>query len=128
MQTRDSQMLAMLCSIPSLASESSSNSETSEVNHNVNHTVDQPQLEMLNLLKELSQDMKICQPAPQQQQRFSRKTPDDKNSLPRIEIGKCYWTHGAGDYSSPECGRKAQGHKQNAMFQNKQGGSTSYCS
>ena len=99
-QTRDSQMLAMLYSIPSLASESSSNCETSEVNHNVNYTADQTQLEMLKLLKDLSQDMKICQPAPQQQQRFSRKTPDDKNSQTQIEIDKHYWTYGAGNHSS----------------------------
>ena len=111
MKTRDSQMLAMLNSISSLASESISNSETSEVNHNVNHTADQTQLDVLKLLKELSQEMKTCQPAPQQQRRFLRKTPDDKNSLTRIEIGKHLWTHGSGNHSSVERGRRAQGHK-----------------
>ena len=66
----------------------------------MNCATDQTYLEMLKLLKELSQDMKTCQSVSQQQRHFARKTPDDKNSQTQIEIDKHYWTYGAGNHSS----------------------------
>ena len=45
----------------------------------------------------------------------------------RTNISKYCWSHGACAHGSSECNSKREGHKENATFENKQGGSTSYC-
>ena len=127
MQARDSEVLAMLHSISSLASVSSSDSDTSEMNHNVNRTAEQIHLNVLKLLKELSQEMKLCKPA--QQKHFAKKKPDGNNIPLRLATCEHCRTHEDSNQSSAECRRKAQGHRKNATFENKQrGGSTACCS
>ena len=105
MQTRDIQMLAMLNAVTPPPSDScstsgtSDTSQTSEINHTANYTTDQTQLEILKLLKELSQSMKNNRP----QRRFGRKAPDNKVIPPRNDLSKHCWTHGKGNHSSAEC-------------------------
>ena len=42
--------------------------------------------------------------------------------------GKYCWTHGGCNHYGPDCESKAEGHKDEATFQNKMGGSTKNCS
>ena len=129
---RDSQVLAMLQSIPSLASSTESNSDDQPTSHYVNQTIhrqsaaDQTQLEILKLLKEISMEMKKT-PAVPRQNRYPRKTPNRKMDPPRAQTDKYCWTHGASNHTGKECKRRAQGHKPDATFNDKKGGSTAYC-
>ena len=127
--TRDSELLSLLQNIPSLASASSDSTHSDEntpqeyqANATSTNTV---QLEILKLLKELSTDIKQTKAVPRQHQ--SQKTPDNKNSPLHADTSKYCWTHGAGNHSSSECKRRAQGHKHEAVFTNKLGGSKAYC-
>jgi len=45
----------------------------------------------------------------------------------RNNISKYCWSHGACSHTSAQCNSKRDGHKNNATFENKQGGSTAYC-
>ena len=45
----------------------------------------------------------------------------------RKNVSKYYWTHGACFHDSRSCNNKSAGHKPTATFQNKLGGSTSFC-
>ena len=45
----------------------------------------------------------------------------------RKNVSKYCWTHGACSHDSRSCNNKAQGHQNNATFQNKLGGSTRFC-
>ena len=129
--SRDSEFLAILQHIPTLVSTStdSSNSDTKLIlEHQANTASNNAvQLEILKLLKELSQDIKQtkvavprCRPA--------QKTPNGKHSLPRIDTSKYCWTHGAGNYSSSEYNHRTPGHKQEAVLGNKMGSSIAYYS
>ena len=129
--TRDSELLSLLQNIPSLASASSDSTQSDEdtpQEHKANATsTNTVQLEILKLLKELSTDIKQTK-AVVPRRRQPQKTPDNKNSPPRADTSKYYWTHGASNHSSSECKRRAQGHKHEAVFTNKLGGSKAYCS
>ena len=46
---------------------------------------------------------------------------------PRRNIGKYCWTHGACSHDGKDCKNKAPGHRDDATFSNKLGGSTYYC-
>ena len=46
---------------------------------------------------------------------------------PRRNVSHYCWTHGACAHFSQDCNFKAPGHKVDAMFTNKMGGSTYYC-
>ena len=45
----------------------------------------------------------------------------------RRNVSKYCWTNGACSHTSSECNNKAPGHKNEAIFENKLGGSTNYC-
>ena len=45
----------------------------------------------------------------------------------RTNISRYCWTHGACAHDSKNCRNKADGHRNNATFQNKLGGSTRFC-
>ena len=45
----------------------------------------------------------------------------------RTNTSKYCWSHGGCAHSSSECNAKKEGHKNNATFDNKMGGSTSFC-
>ena len=55
-----------------------------------------------------------------------RKTPDDA-SFNRRTTNKYCWTHGGCAHNSAECKAKATGHKDEATFENKMGGSKAFC-
>ena len=45
----------------------------------------------------------------------------------RDHVDKYCWTHGACGHPSSDCSRPTQGHKKNATFKNKMGGSQAFC-
>ena len=54
------------------------------------------------------------------------RTPDDATFNRRITNMYCH-THGGCNHNSPECTRKAAGHKDGATMQNRLGGSNAFC-
>ena len=77
---------------------------------------DQIQLKMLQILERI--DKKLDNRAPS-----SAASPKRKR-----RVMDCYcWTHGAGNHTSTDCRNKKEGHKDNATFSNRMGGSKSYC-
>ena len=54
-----------------------------------------------------------------------RKTPDNA-SFNRRTTNKYCWTHGGCSHTSAECKAKANGHKDEATFENKMGGSKAF--
>ena len=129
LQTRDSEFLAMLQTIPSLVSTDSSSSEEEHSYHQrqqANAASDQTQVQILKLLKDLTAELKSVKSSLQQQPKFGRKTPDNKTS-PRKVTDKYCWTHGGCNHDGTACNFRAQGHKEKATFTNRMGGSNAYC-
>ena len=60
-------------------------------------------------------------------QRQNWKTADNTNFFRRITETYC-WTHGGCNHKLQECDRRAPGHKPQATFTNKMGGSKAFCS
>ena len=95
-------------------------------------TSDSIQLEMLRLLKELSNVIKASRAVPNQDrsgqgsQRETRKIPKEGSKM-RKNISKYYWTHGAYAHSSSHCPNQAKGHKIEATFQDKMNRSLARC-
>ena len=58
--------------------------------------------------------------------RTNKKTPDDASFNLGDKSKYCH-THGACNHASSECNRKAPGHRNNATFQRKMGGSNAFC-
>jgi len=129
LEERDSQVLAMLQSIPDLTSSSSGSTSEEEKpsNHQANAMVDQTQLEILRLLKEIAQDLKKDKRGQPQGNRVGVKTPDDAKGYRKHLTFYC-WTHGMGTHDGKRCRSKAPGHKQEATKDNRMGGSNAYCS
>lgn len=100
--SRDSEIVALLQNIPGLSSastDSTSYSTSSEEDfpqrNQVNATsTNLVQMEILKLLKDLSEDTKQTKAA-LPKRRVHKKTPDDRNSPPCDDLSKCCWTHGA---------------------------------
>ena len=86
---------------------------------------DKVQLEILQLLKQMQQDMK-CTPTAPPHQKKGKKTPDDA-SFPRKKTDKYCWTHGGCWHLSPKCEAKAPGHQDAATFDNCMDRSNAYC-
>ena len=112
LQVRDSKVLAMLQSIPSLTEASSGSKDKSSYSHQANSIADQTQLEILYLLKELTQEIKSVKVADPYQPKFSKKTPDYQTKLVCKKADKYCWTHSMGNYDGKACMRRAQGHKE----------------
>ena len=139
---RDTQMLAILQTIPALAQSSTDSEDTSEDHQSDYHPTqvaasltsssDSIQLEMLRLLKELAMDIKYNCSVPnddrktKESQRETRKTPKEGGKF-RKNISKYCWTHRACVYSSSDCPDRAKGHKTTATFQDKMDGSLARC-
>ena len=51
----------------------------------------------------------------------------NNNRRPRRNVSKYCWTHGACSHNSKDCENKNSGHKDEATFNTKLGGSTEYC-
>ena len=58
--------------------------------------------------------------------KINKKTPDQPN-FKRRTIDKYFWTHGACAHNSNNCTHPALGHKNEATFENKLGGSKAFC-
>ena len=111
-----SSILSAVSSVPSLqSSEVDVNSDiTPQTEHSVNATQqDKIQLKMLQILERI--DSKL-----------DASNPNDRKRIRRILDHYC-WTHGAGNHKSCDCRNKKEGHKDNATFDNRMGGSNAYC-
>ena len=83
--------------------------------------------EMLRLIQDMQHQM-----AQLKASNGGNATPDNKNPhrsqfRHRRNLSSYCWTHGACSHQSKDCRNKRQGHKDEASFANKLGGSTSYC-
>ena len=128
---RDSQLLSVIQSIPGLvAASSSSDSEDSPPQHIANSiSTDNVQLEILKLLKELKTDIKRGNGQPKRKPKPGPylKTPDDATKK-RWYTNRYCWTYGGCSHTSNKCNSKAKEHKDEAIFDNKMGGSKVYYS
>ena len=119
------------------------NQQPLEPTQNVANAVSQDsvQLEILQLLKDIRADMKqttnaITPKNPKGNSSTTKnpritvkpgfKTPDDFRGR-RWKTHKYCWTHGACGHGSSDCVQKAEGHKDEATFQNRMGGSNACC-
>ena len=78
-------------------------------------------LEMVKIITELKKEVKalkaVC------------PTTSTTSNTPyvRKDIMKYCWTHGAGNHLSKDCKKRRRGHKEDATFADKMGGSKAYC-
>ena len=56
----------------------------------------------------------------------NRRTPDNASFNRRVRDKYC-WTHGGCNHCSSKCSRKAPGHRDEATFDNRMGGSNAFC-
>ena len=98
------------------------------VQHANSTTQDSIQLEMLKILQQLQQQLSMSSPPNSNSTncRRSKKTPDDATFFRRVTNKYC-WTHGGCGHESKECRAKANGHKDDATFENRQPGSNAFC-
>ena len=137
---RNHEMISYFQSISDGASQapSQTGTETSPLTDSQGTTVDSAnalsqqsyQIQTLKLLEQISKNMN-CKTTPSsdsnQDKKEPRKTPDDATFPRRITNLYC-WTHGGCNHLSKDCKRRARGHKTNATFENRLGGSAAYCS
>ena len=91
-------------------------------NHTMIEAIAQLQQQMLELMQSNNRSSNTSQ----------RSTNTQRNNgggarYTRSNTSKYCWSHGACAHSSSECNDKKEGHKNNATFANKMGGSTAYC-
>ena len=88
------------------------------------------QTELFKLLKEMQNEIATLRNGSQSgnhtRKKSYKKTPDNP-SFTRRQTDKYCWTHGGCAHDSNKCTAKAQGHKTNASFANKMGGSKAFC-
>ena len=58
---------------------------------------------------------------------ITSNTSDRRERRPRTIVTKYCWTHGGCGHKSTDCKNPGTGHKREATFTNKKGGSTEYC-
>ena len=85
-------------------------------------TSDAMQLQMLELIKNLQEEVKTLKTGT-----TSNSYAANKSQRKRTNTTKYCWSHGACTHSSKECNKKKTGHQDEATFNNKLGGSTYYC-
>ena len=132
---RDEQLTAMINNIPSLIESSSQSDDSDDTppTHTANAMQqNQIQLQILKLLKEIKAEMKSSKnilpvPPPNCPVMKGRKTPD-AGGKGCSDISKYCWTHGACDHNGHNCFFRAEGHKVDATFGDKKGGSKARCS
>ena len=107
------------------SSTSDEASKMSDITERANSTTqDKIHFEILKLLKEIQTDMKISTACYDDDDGNSRKK---KRTRKRTDTRFYYWSCGAWNHKSKDCKRKKDGHKDEATFENKLGGSTYYC-
>ena len=123
----ESSIITALHATPSISTTPSLEDETtiSTLTEKVNATTsDNINLQILKLLKEISDDMKDSKqprnkhPQPQHTRKRKRK---------RTDTSKYCWSCGAWNHTSSTCRFKKTGHQDNATFKNKMNGSTAHC-
>ena len=136
---RDSELVDILKDITNnqRAQQERSNQTKEVQQHMANATsTNTVQMEILKLLKQMNANMENMG---QQQnsaqrgkngysQRKPKKSPDNLGNYRfRKDITKYCWTHGACNHNGGDCEFPATGHKNNATFSNKMGGSLAFC-
>ena len=91
------------------------------------------QLEMLKLLKDRSSELKALK-SNRNHNHTERKginqntaSNNTRKKRMRVDTRKYYWSHGAFNHTSKECGARKNGHKEDASFNNEVGGSCVAC-
>ena len=75
------------------------------------------------LMEQMLQMMQLMQ---QQMQQSSSSQSNNKSNKIRTKTDKYCWTHGGCAHTSKNCRNKKPGHQDDAMFENRMGGSTAY--
>ena len=120
--TEDRLLRAFEVVTPSVASTVAS-TITSENSVN-SASQDAVSLEVLKLLKEIQGSLCTSTSSGRnQQQRTGRDTVTN-----RLDKSKYCWSHGAWNHTGKRCKSEKPGHKEDATFTNKMGGSTDSCS
>ena len=107
--------------------------DNSPIHQTINMTTNDVTIKILELLKELQQDMKEHKKRPPPRTNYKRNGNNDNNGNKkkkgnrRTDISIYCWSCGAWNHTSRRCRRKKEGHKDEATFDNKMGGSTLYC-
>ena len=79
---------------------------------------DAVQLEILKILQQIKGDIRFGDSGGQQKRKKGKR---------RLDTSKYCWSCGAWNHLGKDCFRKKPGHKDDATFANKMGGSTYYC-
>jgi hypothetical protein len=136
MDNRNNEMLAMVQNQMLVLEDSPAPSPETPCANIISH--DSVQLEMLKLLRAIQNDLKNpstptssqnpTHPAQGGTSRRNKpkKTPDEA-SFPRRTTDKYCWTHGGCNHSSANYSRQAEGHKADATFASRKGGSNAFC-
>ena len=135
-QQRDSDLLSIIQSAvesnaapPSIAPTNIST--VTEIQHHANAMQSDPvQLEILKLLQQMQQTLTTTD-ASKGNIRRGRRTPKktlDNASFNHSQTDKYCWTHRGCGHLSSTCCAPAQGHKEDATFENRMGGSNAFCS
>ena len=92
-----------------------------------NAVTNDAQQEMLQLLRTMQQAITANgSPNAGRRGRNNRRTPDNASFNRRVRDKYCH-THGACNHVSRDCTRKAPGHRDEATFENRLGGSNAFC-
>ena len=96
-------------------------SPQSSLTHSANSTTNDNLLQMILQLQQQMLNLHNSTPAP------SQPAPKPTRKFIRNHTDKYCWTHGRKRHESKQCKNKKDGHKDNATFSNKMGGSLQYC-
>ena len=110
--------------------------ETAPVSESVNLSAENNyQMEMLKLLRSMQNEINTLKQGnngnstkttSNRNKGKKQKTPDNPSFTRRVTTSYC-WTHGGCAHDSASCTARAQGHKDNATFDDKKGGSKAFC-
>ena len=121
--SEDRLLRAFEVATPSVASTAASTLTSNPPPLSVNATLqDTVSLEVLKLLKEIKGALSVQNNSGN----TNRKGKNQKRHRP--DVSKYCWTHGAWNHLGKDCRWKKDGHKDDATFQNKLGGSSDCCS
>ena len=124
-ETKTSILNALTSTSASDTSTSDDSTSVSSLTEKANSTIttnDKIQIEILKLLKEIQTDMKTCKPTGNDDNKKGKKRPKR-----RTDTRFYCWSCGAWNHKSKDCRRKKEGHRDDATFEDKKGGSTYYC-
>ena len=123
---QNEQIMAMMQNIANVAESQSEPSSEPSVQLANATTVDTNQ-QILQLLRTMQQQLTSNNtPNNSERRGRNRRTPDNASFNRRVKDKYC-WTHGACNHASGDCSRKAPGHRDEATFANRMGGSNAFC-